>query len=73
MPYFIADMITSHSEQSKGDVNIPLGIGGVFLGQNRDFESHLLSYREVCCLEVFEQLIHDGLCIGGVAHAVEQI
>src|SRR5437016_13985171 len=56
LPDFITDVITSHCDQPKRYINIPLNICRVFLCQNSYFEHHFFSNCKVGVLEVFEEL-----------------
>lgn len=66
-------MIAGGAHQPQDRVDIPLIFDGELLGQDGDFEHHLLPERIVGHLHVLQQLGDDGLRVGGVAHRVEEV
>jgi len=66
-------MVAGGAHQPQDRVDIPLVFDGELLGQNGDFEDHLLPERVVGYLKVLQQLGDDGLRVGGVAHRVEEV
>ena len=70
LPDLVAHMITSHSKELQGDIDVPFRIGSILLCQDGNFQNHFFTDGEVSALEIFQELIDNGLSIGRVTHAI---
>jgi hypothetical protein len=73
VPDLFRDVVAGQRDQVKNDVNVPLIIGGILLGQDSHLQYHLLPDAVVCCLEIGEHLEHNVLRVGAVAHGVKEV
>ena len=73
VPQIIIDEIASFFNQLQGDLDEPHSIvNAVPFGQNSRLQRQLFTNIEIRCNEVVEQLVNDGVHVGGVAHGKEQ-
>lgn len=73
LPYFIVDMVTRQRQEFQSHVNVPLGVRGILLREDSHLEHHLLPDPKIGSLQVSQEFIDNGTCVGRIAHTVQQV
>jgi hypothetical protein len=73
VPNLLADMVSRRSHQRQDRVHIPLVVRRELLGEDSDFEDHLLAKGVVGNDEVLQELANDRFRVARITHRVEEV
>jgi hypothetical protein len=73
VPHLLADVVARRRHEAQDGVEVPFVLARELFRQDRDLEDELFPERIIGGAHIAQELVHDRLVVGRIAHRVEQV